>query len=112
MFSEDTLYPGDRSNATFRTKAIRGMERQGFKNEVFEIKEKEMNQKLDEWTLVDEDIKKSGMNIQIDDADEFDFNPDERVRTSSLHAAGQPKMAFELTEEEAIEFEKRQFQDR
>ena len=57
MYSEDTLHPGDKSNMTFRTKAIRGMERQGLTNVVFDLKEKEMNQKLDEWSLVDNDIK-------------------------------------------------------
>ena len=90
MFSEDTLYPGDKSNMTFREKAIRGLERQGFRNEVFDIKEKEMDQKLDEWTLVEGDIRKTGINIEIDDVDEHDFRPDERVRTSNLHADGQP----------------------
>lgn len=65
-----------------------------------------MNQKLDEWTLVDADIKKTQINIEIDDG-ELDFNPEERVRTSSLHAAGQPKIKFEMSEEEAIEYEQR-----
>ena len=91
MFSEETLHPGDRSNMTFRTKAINGMERQGMTNTVFEMKQKEMEKNLDEWSLVEGDIKKSHINIHVDDDEgDFEFRPDEMVRTSSLHAAGQP----------------------